>query len=130
MVKVKYVGKKPFCTDNVARSGKSWAGHGDVQEVTPAQAKILTRYADQWVLVNAADADLVQAPQTVQVEDAAGEQVDVTDDVLNKPLEKMSTAELVALARVKYGRTLKAGMGKKNLLDTVTEIVKTNDPIA
>ena len=45
-VKIKYVGRKPFCIDNVARSGASWNGNGDVQEVTPAQAKILIKYAD------------------------------------------------------------------------------------
>lgn len=49
-VAVRYVGKKPTAQDNVAKSGKLWEGNGDVQWVTSKQAKILTRYADQWAL--------------------------------------------------------------------------------
>ncbi len=48
---VRYVGKKPFATDNVASSRKVWNGPGDVQLVTEEQAKILTSYKDQWALV-------------------------------------------------------------------------------
>ena len=51
MVRVKYVGKKPHAIDNVASSGKTWTGHGDVQVVTEAQAEKLCKFPDQWELV-------------------------------------------------------------------------------
>ena len=55
LVPVVYVGNKPHAFDNIAHSGKSWQGKGDVQEVTDAQAKLLLKYPDQWALANEAD---------------------------------------------------------------------------
>jgi hypothetical protein len=49
-VRIEYVGKKPYCSDNLARSKKVWRGRGDVQEVTEEQAEILLKHPDQWAL--------------------------------------------------------------------------------
>ncbi|MEN9864940.1 MAG: hypothetical protein RL748_530 [Pseudomonadota bacterium] len=38
-IAVRYVGKKLNAQDNVAKSGKLWEGNGDVQWVTPKQAR-------------------------------------------------------------------------------------------
>lgn len=119
MIKVEYVGKKPFVTDNVAQSGKTWDGPGDVQEVTPAQAKILTSYTDQWALVDADDADSMNKPVTVTVEDKDGEEVVVTENDLGKRLEKMTATELAAYAKQKHGKSLNRNKGRKVLLDEV-----------
>ncbi|WP_025915803.1 hypothetical protein [Herminiimonas sp. CN] len=118
-IKVEYIGKKPFCIDNVAKSGKVWNGPGDVQEVTLQQAKILTSYRDQWALVEASDVDALDAPYTVETQDAQGETVLTDAAELNGPLEKMTAAELVAYAKLKYGKTLKANRSRKILLDEV-----------
>lgn len=48
LVAIEYVGLKPAAIDNVSGSGKTWAGAGDVQHVTPAQAEKLLAYPDQW----------------------------------------------------------------------------------
>lgn len=47
-VPVEYVGKKPFAVDNVAGSGKVWAGKGDVQMVSEDKALKLANFPDQW----------------------------------------------------------------------------------
>lgn len=118
-IKVEYIGKKPFCIDNVAKSGKVWNGPGDVQEVTPQQAKILTGYADQWMLVDAGDTDAMEAPNTVATADAQGNAVLTDAADLQGPLEKMTATELVAYAKLKYGKDLKPNRGRKVLLDEV-----------
>lgn len=118
-IKVEYIGKKPFCIDNVAKSGKVWNGPGDVQEVTPQQAKILTSYGDQWALVEAGDVVALDAPHTVATEDAQGNAVLTDAADLHGPLEKMTATELVAYAKLKYGKTLKPNRGRKVLLDEV-----------
>ena len=73
LVQVVYVGNKPHAFDNVAHSGKCWAGKGDVQEVTDAQAKLLLKYPDQWALANEADRAAVEAPVSIQGKDEASE---------------------------------------------------------
>lgn len=121
LVKVVYVGRKPTAIDNVARSGKTWAGAGDVQTVTPQQAKILTGYADQWALVNPADAEVVAAPLSFVVTGADGEVVRVHEAALSTPLEKMSKPELMALAKKKWRRTLDLAIPKKHMIDQIEE---------
>lgn len=122
-VKVEYVGNKPFATDNVARSGKCWKGKGTVHEVTPAQAKILVGYADQWRLAEGEQVDLIDAPVVVDVSVGKnGEIEQVNADTLNKPVEKMNAVELRAYAQHKYGKELSANRARKVLLDEVNLI--------
>ena len=116
-----YVGKKPFSFDNVSSSGKSWQGYGDVQEVTPPQAKLLLQHPGQWALADSADADLFDAPVTVSVTNSDGETEAVNVDALTKPLEKMTKPELMAYALNRFGKTLDASTAKKQLLDQVQE---------
>lgn len=119
MVSVKYVGKKPFACDNIAGSGKFWHGNGDVQDVTEAQAKKLTAFADQWALADEIDRAAVEAPRTIQVDDGHGGAVEVTEADLSKPLEKMDKAELTAYAQEKYGKKLDQRQSTKSMLDQV-----------
>ena len=128
LVDIKYVGKKPFALDNVAGSAKLWNGNGDIQSVTVAQAKILLKYPDQWGLVNAKDTQVIEQPVTMEVEtgtDEQGEmqteQVDTED--LDKPLERMTKPELVALAKVKFGAELDVSKAKKLLIDQIEELM-------
>jgi len=129
-IKIVYVGKKPFAYDNVAKSGKCWAGKGDVQEVRPEEAKILLKYPDQWALVDEADEQAVNAPVTTAVVGEDGEDVSVPHDDLKKPLESMSKAELVALAMAKWGKKLDARMSTKNLIDAIEEFERDIEPVA
>lgn len=118
-VKVEYIGKKPFVVDNVAKSGKTWEGSGTVQEVTPAQAKILVGYVDQWALAKGQDASVLNLPTVVVTEDEHGNEVETDVSELTGHIEKMTAAQLVAYAQNKYGKTLKANRGRKVLLDEV-----------
>lgn len=120
-IKVAYVGKKPFAIDNVAGSGVMWNGNGDVQEVTAAQARILTKYKDQWALVDLADAAAVAEPPADIVVEEGGEDVSVPVEALAKPFEKMNKAELIALAKEKWGKEMPDSLSKKNMIDQVTE---------
>lgn len=121
-IKVKYIGKKLFAIDNVAGSGKLWNGNGDVQEVTPAQAKRLIKHEDQWALVDPADLELALRPLVVRVEDEDGDEVSVNQHALIKPLEKMSRAELVAYALTRFNKVLSAKAARKLLLDQIEEL--------
>lgn len=129
-IKIVYVGKKPFAYDNVAKSGKCWQGNGDVQEVTEGQAKHLLKYPDQWALVDPADVEAVNTPTTTEVQGEDGETVNVPDTDLTKPLERMSKAELVALAKAKWGKDLDATKGKKLLIDSIEEFDRDLEPVA
>jgi len=129
-IKIVYVGKKPFAYDNVAKSGKCWQGNGDVQEVTEGQAKQLMKYPDQWALVDPADVEAVNTPVTTEVQGEDGNAVDVSHDELSKPLEKMSKAELVALANVKWGKKLDARKSTKDLIDAIEEFARDIEPVA
>lgn len=129
-IKIVYIGKKPFAYDNVAKSGKCWAGNGDVQEVTEGQAKQLLKYPDQWALVDEADIEAVNTPTTTEVQGEGGEIVSVPDADLTKPLEKMSKAELVALAKLKWGKDLDASNPKKLLIDSIEEFARDLEPVA
>lgn len=121
LVPVVYVGNKPHAFDNIAHSGKSWQGKGDVQEVTDAQAKLLLKYPDQWALVNEADRAAVEAPVSIQSTDDAGEAVTIDPDDLKKPLEKMNKAELSALAKQSWDKELDPAMTKKAMIDQIEE---------
>ena len=121
LVQVVYVGNKPHAFDNVAHSGKSWAGKGDVQEVTYAQAKLLLKYPDQWALANEADCAIVEAPVSIQGTDEDGEPVSIDPDDLKKPLEKMNKAELTALAEDSWDKELDPTMTKKAMIDQIEE---------
>ena len=121
LVQVVYVGNKPHAFDNIAHSGKSWQGKGDVQEVTDAQAKLLLKYPDQWALANEADRAAVEAPVSIQSTDEAGEAVTIDPDDLKKPLEKMNKAELSALAKQSWDKELDPAMTKKAMIDQIEE---------
>lgn len=121
LVPVVYVGNKPHAFDNIAHSGKSWQGKGDVQEVTDAQAKLLLKYPDQWALANEADRATVDAPVSIQSQDENGEAVTIDPDELKKPLEKMNKAELSALAKQSWDKELDPAMTKKAMIDQIEE---------
>ena len=121
LVPVVYVGNKPHAFDNIAHSGKSWQGKGDVQEVTDAQAKLLLKYPDQWALVNEADRSAVEAPVSIEGKDENGEAVTIDPDDLKKPLEKMNKAELSALAKQSWDKELDPAMTKKAMIDQIEE---------
>lgn len=121
LVMVAYVGAKPMAYDNVAKSGKTWFGNGDIQEVTPAQAQILTRYPDQWALVDEDERAIVDVPQMITVTDEDGDAVLVNQESLNKPLEKMTKAELCAYAKEHWGEDLDPALAKKLLIDQIEE---------
>lgn len=129
LIKIVYVGKKPIAYDNVAGSGKSWAGKGDVQEVTEAQAKALLKYPDQWDVADAADAGIVHQPETVTVTDDDGQDVQVDQATLDKPLERMSKAELAAYALAKFGKKLDARKSTKDLIDAIEEFERDVEPV-
>ena len=119
MIAVQYVGKKPFACDNVAGSGKFWHGNGDVQDVTEAQAKVLLKFPDQWALADEANREAVEAPRTIQVDDGQGGTIEVPEEALSKPLEKMDKTELTAYAQAKFGKKLDQRQSTKGMLDQV-----------
>jgi len=121
LVKVAYVGKKPHAFDNISHSGKSWNGYGDVQSVTEQQAKQLLNHPDQWALVNEADRKAVEAPVVIHGTDEHGVAVTIEQSDLKKPLEKMSKAELMALANKTWGKSLDQTLSKKYMIDQIEE---------
>ena len=125
LIPVVYVGHKPHAFDNVAHSGKSWQGKGDVQEVSDAQARLLLKYPDQWALVNAADQAVVDAPVVIEGRDEDGARVSIDPGALKKPLEKMNKAELFALARQSWGKELDRAMSRKVMIDQIEEWMNT-----
>ena len=130
LIKLVYVGKKPFAFDNIAGSGKVWEGKGAVQEVTEGQAKQLLKYPDQWQLADEADAAALDTPDVVKVTDEDGDPVEVGAEALAKPLEKMSKAELVAFAQAKFGKELDSSKAKKLLIDSIEEFERDLEPVA
>ena len=127
LIPVVYVGKKPHAFDNVARSGKCWNGEGDVQEVTDAQAKTLIKFPDQWALADEADRAAVDAPTSVSGTDEDGKEVTVDPAELTKPIEKMSKAELTALAKDRWGKELDSKLSKKAMIDQIEEWAESLD---
>jgi hypothetical protein len=129
LVEVVYVGKKPAAIDNVAHSGKLWNGKGDVQSVTPEQAKTLIKYPDQWVLVNPDDATAVAVPVTHTTTGEDKKPVQVAEGDLKKPLEKMSKPELVVYAEKAFGKVLDVTKSKKLLMDEIADLEKDVDSL-
>lgn len=127
LVPLKYVGNKPTAYDNIARSGKTWEGKGDIQEVTEAQAKILTKFPDQWVLADKSDEDRVNAPSNIKVVDEDGDAVVISPESFKKPIEKMTKAEIVAYAKDRWGKDLEVTLAKKALIDLVEEFERELD---
>lgn len=124
LIPVTYVGQKEMAIDNVAFSGKVWAGNGDVQEVTHAQAKLLLKHPKVWALAEPEDAARVAEPVKIVVQDEDGESVVVEDTSLSKPLEKMSKSELTALAFSRWGKHLDSRKPTKLLIDQIEEWIR------
>lgn len=129
LVPVVYVGNKPEAYDNIARSGKTWAGKGDIQEVTEAQAKLLVKFPDQWQLADATDVERVETPTSITATDTDGQEVAVDPEVFKQPIEKMTKVELVAYAKDKFGKDLDVNKGKKLLLDQIEEWERDLDTV-
>ena len=121
MVKLVYVGNKPVAYDNIARSGQTWAGKVDIQEVTDLQARQLLKFPDQWQLVNEADRETVEHIETIKVVDEDGDLTVVDPDAFKKPLEKMSKSEMVAYAQNRWGKALEPTLAKKMMIDQIEE---------
>ena len=121
LIKLVYVGNKPAAYDNIARSGKTWNGKGDVQEVTDAQAKLLLKFPDQWQLVDAKDKAAIEAPVSISVTGEAGEDVIVDPETFKQPIEKLSKSELSAYALNKWGKDLSANKNRKDMIDQIEE---------
>jgi hypothetical protein len=129
LIKLVYVGNKPAAYDNIARSGKTWNGKGDVQEVTDAQAKLLLKFPDQWQLVDAKDKAAIEAPVAISVTGEAGEDVIVDPETFKQPIEKLSKSELSAYALNKWGKDLSANKNRKDMIDQIEEWERDLDVI-
>lgn len=129
LVAIAYVGRKLWTLDNVAGSGKAWAGNGDVQEVTVNQARRLLKHPDQWALANPEDEALVSGEITVQVTEPNGETSEVPASVMKKPLEKMSKPELVAYALTELKLELAPSLSKAGLINAIEEALKGPEPM-
>lgn len=127
LIPVVYVGKKPEAFDNVARSGKTWNGYGDIQEVTDAQAKLLIKFPDQWVLADEKDRKQVDVPESVTGKDEEGNDVAIDPTTLNQPLEKLNKTELTALAKDRFNKDLDPKLSKKQMIDQVEEWMESLD---
>lgn len=121
LIPLVYVGNKPSAYDNIARSGKTWNGKGDVQEVTDAQAKVLLKFPDQWQLANESDRAAVEKPVSIQVLDEDGDIAIVDPTDLTKPIEKMTKAELAAYALNKWNKDLDVNKTRKAMIDQIEE---------
>lgn len=129
LIKLVYVGTKPSAYDNIARSGKTWNGKGDVQEVTDAQAKLLLKFPDQWQLVDAKDKAAVEKPVSIAVTDETGDSVTIDPEALKQPIEKLNKAELSAYALNKWGKELNANKSRKDMIDQIEEWERDLDVI-
>lgn len=121
LIKLVYVGNKPAAYDNIARSGVTWNGKGDVQEVTDAQAKLLLKFADQWQLADPKDKAAIEKPVSIAVTDEAGKVEVIDPEALKQPIEKMSKTELSALAKNKWGKDLSVNKNRKDMIDQIEE---------
>lgn len=119
LVKIKYVGRKPHAIDNVARSGKEWAGAGDVQAVTPEQAEVLLRYPDQWAVDGESELSKVAPPPAPANSHGAGD-VNALGD--GPDLEHMTKPQLVKLAADTWGVKLQNSLSKKAMIDQIEEL--------
>lgn len=120
-VKLRYVGKKLVAIDNVARTGITWNGNGDVQEVPDHAAKALLKFPDQWELADEGELEKAEVSDSVRVVDEDGDSVIVEQSDLSKPLERMSKTELKAFALSRYGKELDVKKSTKSLIDQIEE---------
>lgn len=121
LIALVYVGNKPAAYDNIARSGKTWNGPGDIQEVTEVQARQLLKFPDQWALFDPNDKAVVEHTESIKVVDEDGDQVVIDPDSFKKPIEKMTKAEMVAYAADRWGKHLEVTMAKKMMIDQIEE---------
>ena len=121
LIPIKYVGRKAYAYDCVARSGVTWNGFGDVHEVTDAQAKLLLRHPDEWALVNEKDRKHIDKPESIKVVDEDGDLVVVDPECFKKSPETLNKAELKALAMNKWGREMDLSWSTKRMLDQIEE---------
>lgn len=56
MIKIQYIGHKPYKTDNVAGTATVWEGNGDVQDVPDDAAPKLLRFPGVWQVAEEAEA--------------------------------------------------------------------------
>lgn len=127
LVKIQYVGNKKSAFDNVARTGVTWEGFGDIKEVREDQARVLLKYPDQWILIDEADRARIESTESIKVVDEDGDTVVVDPDAFKKPIEKMTKSEIVAYAANKFGKELDVNKGKKTLIDMVEEFERDLD---
>lgn len=130
MIRLKYIGKKPFAIDNITHSGTTWEGPGDVREVQDRTARALLAYPDQWALEDPKDAKTVAKEPVTAFLKPDGQRVVVPDSDLKKHLEDMTPDELRAYALRYYKKTLPASAGRKRLMDEIEELQRGMDPIA
>lgn len=62
-IAVMYVGTKPFKEDNVAGTGVTWIGQGDIQRVPAIAWAKLSRHPDVWALPEEVDAKTLTPPE-------------------------------------------------------------------
>lgn len=103
---IEYIGRKPFVTDRVAHSGKTWKGKGAVAEVTDAQATVLLKHPMEFRLAKGS-----KAPEKDELQATAE----------SKSLDKFTAGELREYAKRKFGKDLK-GKATADLLDQVREL--------
>lgn len=128
MAQIKYVGRKLTAIDNVAGSGVTWAGNGDVQTVTDRQARILLKYPDQWELADKSEVLGSGKEPVVAFINPDGERVEIAESALNKPLESMDHDELRAFALERFQKTFGPRMSRKRLIDEIEELQRGMDP--
>lgn len=118
-VNVMYVGRKPFAVDNVAHSGQTWEGRGDLKPVSPKQARLLLNHPSQWWLEGPLPSlEEVDARVT---EFFAGRFI--PDEVtLPTSVEDMDADELRAYAQAEYGQTLPARMDERALREEIAAL--------
>lgn len=106
LVRVMYVGRKPFAVDNVAGSGQTWNGKGDVKEVEADEAAVLCSYPDQWAI------DKGKVPSESQVDKSltdfhtSGKSLEAIPKA--KEPKQRTLAELQLFVKKTYGLILKA----------------------
>lgn len=130
MVKIKYVGRKATAIDNVAGSGKIWAGAGDVQEVTAQQARKLVLYADQWALENEKDLKLIAKEPVTRFINPDGDRVEIKESALNRALEKLSHDELRAFALENFQKSFRPDATRTSMMNDIEELQAGMDPFS
>lgn len=129
MIDIRYIGRKEWAVDPVAGSGVVWDGAGDVQPMTIAQARKILNHPDEWELADPDDASRLEVQTLHQTVDDQGKTIEVDDQDLQKPIEKMSRSELKVYAKMKYGRDIPANMSRAHMIDQIEDFEKTVNPV-